>query len=129
MTATRRQLGGFSLLEMLVALSLLGLVLGTLYQAATGATRNVALAERYSYAVLLAESLLADASGLGGAPRELTGSSGGYQWRVRRAAVPGGGRGSLTLQRVTATVSWEGGGNSEIALTTIIPALDPKGEQ
>ena len=52
--------GGFSLLEMLVAVTILGLALGALYQAASGATRNVRTAERYAYAVELASSLLAN---------------------------------------------------------------------
>ena len=51
---------GFSLLEMLVAMSILGLALGALYQASTGATRNVRVDERYAYGVETARSLLAD---------------------------------------------------------------------
>ena len=52
--------GGFSLLEMLVAISILALALGALYQAAAGATRNVRIDEKYAYSVELARSLLAE---------------------------------------------------------------------
>ena len=53
---------GFSLIEMLVALVVLSLSLGALYQAAMGATRNVRVAAEYVDAVMLAESMLADHS-------------------------------------------------------------------
>ncbi|HAN69406.1 MAG TPA: general secretion pathway protein GspI, partial [Halieaceae bacterium] len=46
----RRKEGGFSLIEMIVAIVILALSLGMLYQAAAGATRNVRIDERYSYA-------------------------------------------------------------------------------
>ena len=50
---------GFSLLEMLVAMSILAMSLGALYQAVSGATRNVRSDERYAYAIELARSLIA----------------------------------------------------------------------
>ncbi|MBL6699470.1 MAG: type II secretion system protein, partial [Luminiphilus sp.] len=53
---------GFSLIEMLVALVVLSLSLGVLYQAAAGATRNVRVAAEYTEAVMLAESKLAEHS-------------------------------------------------------------------
>ena len=56
------QASGFSLIEMLVALVVLSLSLGVLYQAATGATRNVRVAAEYTDAVMLAESMLAEHS-------------------------------------------------------------------
>src|SRR5690606_40398158 len=51
---------GFSLIEALVAMVILALSLGALYQAAAGATRNVRVDERYTYAVQIAQSLLAE---------------------------------------------------------------------
>ena len=53
----RRQ-RGFSLVEMLAALVILGLALGTLYQAASGATRNARVSAEYAIATTLAESQL-----------------------------------------------------------------------
>ena len=50
---------GFSLLEVLVAITILALALAVLYQAASGATRNVRSDEKYAYGVELARSLLA----------------------------------------------------------------------
>jgi len=50
--------GGFSLVEMVAALVILGLALGALYQAATGATRNARVSAEYAIATTLAESEL-----------------------------------------------------------------------
>ena len=47
----RSAASGFSLLETLVALVILSLALGALYQAAAGATRNIRVAEQYTRAV------------------------------------------------------------------------------
>ena len=52
-----RRCGGFSLLEMVVAIAILALALAALYQAAGGATRNVRSDEKYAYGVELARSL------------------------------------------------------------------------
>lgn len=57
--AGRTRAQGFSLLEMVVAIAILALALGALYQAASGATRNVRADEKYAYGVELARSLLA----------------------------------------------------------------------
>ena len=49
---------GFSLVVMLAALVMLGLALGALYQAASGATRNARVSAEYAIATTLAESEL-----------------------------------------------------------------------
>ena len=51
---------GFSLIEMLVAMVILSLSLGVLYQAAAGAIRNARVSGEYTQAVMLAESKLAE---------------------------------------------------------------------
>lgn len=57
---SERQTLGFSLIEMLVALVILSLSLGVLYQAAAGATRNLRVSAEYLEGTMLAESLLAE---------------------------------------------------------------------
>ena len=82
LTEDNRQ-GGFSLLEMMVAISILALALGALYQAASGATRNVRTAERYAYGVELARSLLADNARVSRSGVQASGeTAAGYSWRV-----------------------------------------------
>jgi general secretion pathway protein I len=54
--------GGFSLLEVLVAFVILALVATALFRMFSGSLTNVAAADDYSRAVLVAESVLADAA-------------------------------------------------------------------
>ena len=80
---------GFSLLEMMVAMAILAMSLGALYQAASGATRNVRTAERYAYGVELARSLLANNAIISQKGVSESGeTAGGYEWRVESAARP-----------------------------------------
>lgn len=125
MTSTRRQ-GGFSLLEMLVAISILALTLGSLYQAASGATRNVRTSERYAYAVELARSLLADHAMVEKGGVNASGeTAGGYQWRVqsgpreleRSGLAPG------QLHDLEVGVAWfDGSKRREIVLNSVVEA-------
>lgn len=115
---------GFSLLEMVVAMSILALALVALYQAASGATRNVRTDERYAYAVELARSLLAD-----NAMVPLSGANGqgetaaGFQWRVatrplelQRTPLPMG-----SLHRIEVGVSWvDGRKQREVVLHSVV---------
>lgn len=104
---------GFSLLEMVVAMAILGLALGALYQAASGATRNVRADERYAYAVELGRSLIADNSVVPLQGLQKSGeTAGGFVWqvdarpvdRVRGSSLAGG-----RLQTIAVTVAWPDG--------------------
>ena len=79
---------GFSLIEMLVALVVLSLSLGVLYQAATGATRNVRVAAEYTDAVMVAESVLADQSYVTQENYSASGQFKVFQWSVSSWPVP-----------------------------------------
>lgn len=58
MTKTNKQLG-FSLLEVLIAFSIMALSLGILLKIFSAGVNNAALAEEYNYAVQIAQSILA----------------------------------------------------------------------
>ena len=60
MSPRRRRSRGFTLVEILVALAVLGVVGGALLQLFHGSLRNVALSADYSRAALLARSKLAE---------------------------------------------------------------------
>lgn len=104
---------GFSLLEMLVAVAILGMALGALYQSVGGATRNVRADQRYAYAVELGRSLIADNSVVPLEGMQKNGeTSGGFVWQVAaspvsrpRGSTLAGGR----LQFIDVTVSWPDG--------------------
>lgn len=128
-SALPRRTAGFSLLEMVVAISILALSLAALYQAAGGATRNVRTDERYAYGVELARSLLADNNMV-----PITGTSargetaGGFRWRVatrpvdlQRTALPAG-----SLHEIEVGVSWtDGRKQREIVLNSVVEGLPP----
>ena len=103
---------GFSLLEMVVAIAILGLAMGALYQAAGGATRNVRTDENYAYGVELARSVLAN---YGRVPlsgvNERGETAGGFRWEVRtrpiqmpRETLPEG-----SLHEIEVAVRWDDG--------------------
>ena len=116
---------GFSLLEMVVAVAVLSLCLGVLYQATGGATRNVRTDEKYAYAVELARSLLA---GNGSVPLEgldVRGETpGGFRWHAASAPVRLGGE-SLppgSLHTIEVSVSWsDGSRDRSVVLHSVVP--------
>ena len=129
------QVSGFSLIEMLVALVVLSLSLGVLYQAATGATRNVRVAAEYTDAVMLAESMLAEHSYVTEENLSDTGQFEIFQWTVSSwPALYDDGRGAekravaaTPLQYLQVVVSWPGRGGAprEIDLMTVVPLREP----
>lgn len=115
---------GFSLLEMVVAVAILGLALGSLYQAASGATRNVRTSERYAYGIELARSLVADNAMV---PAEGAGKNGetpgGYSWRVATTPVDleRAGMGNASLHYLEVGVAWfDGSKRREIVLNSVV---------
>ncbi len=111
---------GFSLLEILVAFSVLALSLGVLMQIYGGAARNADLALNQMRALQLAQSLLAGASVV--SPLAAGNKSGitedGLRWELGVAEIDTtpltGGMSTqgpalpLALCQLTATVSWGG---------------------
>jgi type II secretory pathway pseudopilin PulG len=73
---------------MLVAIVILGLTLGALYQASSGATRNAGLARDYAKATALAESLLDEYSVLVAVPFSQQGAWENFAWQVQGVALP-----------------------------------------
>ncbi len=123
----RRADSGFSLIEMIVAMVILSLSLGMLYQAAAGATRNVRIDERYSYAALLAQSLLAEHSLLPAAGAGGGGEVEDYRWRLASTLLPAEeGAEPIPLHLLTATIEWSDGGNTrQVELVTVVPEAPP----
>ncbi len=124
---------GFSLLETLVALVILSLALGALYQAAAGATRNIRVAEQYTRAVALAESMLSEHSYIVEPNVSLAGEFGEFTWQVLSWPVPDPGGASveddpllsvqgLPLQYLQVWVRWPGTATQrELDLLTVVP--------
>ena len=109
---------GFSLVETLVAFTILGLFVATAFQAfSVGMSANVRTGE-YAKAQILARSKLADLSVSNGlVPGEnsgqvtLDGRSNIFRWRTRIGDAHQETTGPLIVLPAVVEVTWDGGGN------------------
>lgn len=114
---------GFSLLEMVVAIAILAVSLVTLYQATSGATRNVRADEKYAYGVELARSLLAANAMVPAAGMTQSGETKGeFAWEVLAQPVSmEQGMAQGVLQEIEVSVAWrDGGKRREVRLHSIV---------
>ena len=122
-----RRAAGFSLLEMMVAITILSLSLGVMYQAVSGATRNVRADERYAFGVELARSLLAENAKVprGGVSKRGE-TAGGYRWAVISSPLesPMKEMKEGTLQDIEITVAWDDGDKvQEFMLGSVVEGI------
>ena len=119
----RKASAGFSLLEMIVALSILALTLGALYQATAGATRNIRVDEKYAYGVELARSLLADNGRVPATGKSASGeTSGGFSWYVKTnpLSFERRSRSNTLLHEIEVGVNWiDDGKRREVLLHSV----------
>ena len=121
-TDTFRQ-RGFSLLEVLVAFTLLAVTLGVMMQTLSSNSRGLAIASQHSYAATLAESLIAEIGVT--IPLEVSSIEGaserGYEWQLKieeNSLESGVYQESSFL--VTAEVTWgEAGSGRRYVLSTL----------
>lgn len=131
MYSRRSRMRGMSLLELLVAFSILAMSLGVLYKAIGGSASNVVEAERYQRAVLLGESLLAARDAVAADGWSEDGESAGYVWSVRSSPLEteAGRRnpGAPKLHQVDIRINWSGEREStrSIHLSTLRPQRKP----
>lgn len=121
---------GFSLLELLVAFSIMAFSLGMLYQASGSSARNVGEAEQHQRAAALAESLLALRDAVPAAGWSEDGESAGYRWQIRSAAYPTEFPDTVAppLHEVRITVAWVGHDKNlprQLELVTLLPQRKP----
>ena len=120
---------GFSLLEMVVAISILALALGTLYQLAGGASRNVRIDEKYAYGVELARSLLANNGMVPAAGVNATGETDGeFNWYVQTKPIDFGRttQPDTSLHQIEVGVSWlDAGRRRKVILNSVVEGYAP----
>ena len=120
---------GFSLLELIVAIAILALALGALYQAAGGATRNVRIDEKYAYGVELARSLLTNNGRVPPSGVNATGETADdFDWYVAtRPLVAGKAPDSVPLlYEIEVGVNWsDGGKRREVVLHSVVEGYLP----
>lgn len=124
--ASRPASGGFSLLELLVALSIMSMALGLLYQASTGALRGVGDLETEQRANVLAQSILDARDAVPAAGWNESGRAANMTWQVTSAPYPTAvARQAPTvppLYEIRVLVAWQGGrGARQLELHTLLP--------
>ena len=119
---------GFSLLELLVAFSIMALSLGLLYKVAGGSARNVTDVVQSQQAGWLAESILASRSSVLEAGWNEDGESAGFAWQVRSVPYNSGINilQAIPLHSVRIAVSWTAGSRpGQLELVTLLPQRKP----
>ena len=120
---------GFSLLEMLVALVILSLSLGALYQGATRAIQNTLVADQYTRAVMLAESMIATSNYVAAERASISGEFEIYTWEAKSwpADISDNDEADAPvnvqpLQYLSVTVTWPGRkSDRQLELLTVVP--------
>ena len=82
----KRGEAGFTLIEALVALAILGVALAAVLRAYGAGFSSAERAAMQTHALLLAESRLAEAMATMSEPGESRGDAGGYSWRLTASA-------------------------------------------
>jgi general secretion pathway protein I len=121
---TRRRARGFTLLEVLVALAIMGMSLGLLFRAGAGALRDAGAIGRLQEAILVAESLGELHDSVPAQGWNEAGRSAGYAWQVASAPYGAGAAdiGRVPLHEVRIVVAWdEGGRPRSFERTTLLP--------
>ncbi|HRN75295.1 MULTISPECIES: prepilin-type N-terminal cleavage/methylation domain-containing protein [Ottowia] len=121
---------GFSLLEVLVAFSIMALSLGVLYRALGGSASQTGALTRYEGATLLSQSLLDAYDSLPPGGVSAAGESAGYGWQAQSQpiATPANANPqAVRLHELRLTVHWvEGARERALELLTLRPERKPE---
>ena len=122
---TPRQ-SGFSLLEMMVALAIVGVSLGLLYRVSGGSVRLVGELEMQKKALMLMDSLLDSRDGVPASGWNDAGQTAGLVWRVQSEPWPTPEKDDrqASLHHVFFNVQWSDGGRvHSLSAETVLPEL------
>jgi general secretion pathway protein I len=127
----QKRQAGLSLLELLVAVAIMAMGLGLIYQSSLSSVRAASDLAWQQRASLLAQSLLDARDGVPAAGWHEAGRSADIDWRVDSAPLPlppGLNTGTPPLHEVTIVLEWPGraGGARQMQLRTLLPQLRPQ---
>ena len=120
--------GGLSLIEILVAFSIMAMALGVLYRATGGSVRSVSVIESTQRAASLAQSLLALRDAVPAAGWSDSGETAGFAWSIRSTPYAT----SVTqpnvppLHEVVVEIQWsDAGAERMFSVVTLRPERKP----
>lgn len=121
-----RRPGGFSLLEMLVAIAIAAMTLIALYHASGGSVRAAAEADHQTRAIIAAESLLALHQSVGSAGVRADGRfENGMHWQISSTPLEDTSDVNVQrMQRIVITVTWtQYSAHRQLQLVSLVPEL------
>lgn len=119
---------GLTLLELLVAFSIMAMSLGLLYRIMGTNARSVGDLDRHQRAVVLAQSLLAMRDSVPEGGWHSSGETAGYRWRIDSAPFTTGiiGPAIAPLHEVSIAIAWdEGARERRLDFSTVRPQRRP----
>ena len=119
---------GLSLLELIVAVTVMAMAMGMLYRASGGSARSAEDLRNYQRAILLAKSLLATRDAVPEEGWSEAGQVAGFDWRVASAPYPTevNGPTATPLHEIRVLVSWpQDGRTQQLELSTLRPQKKP----
>lgn len=116
--------GGFSLLELLVAFSIMAISLGLIYKAMGTSARNAGDLALHQQATLLSQSLLASRESVTTQGWNETGNNAPFTWHIESTpfASPSNAPGAIPMHQITFFLTWtDGAGPRQLKLKTLLP--------
>lgn len=120
------QQSGFSLLELLVAFTIMAMSLGLIYKAMGGSARTAGDIGTRQQALMLADSLLQSRESVNGQGWSETGRHGRYNWRASTEPIGSTAPEALPMHQLTIWVTWaDGSATRQITAQTLLPQRKP----